>query len=76
MHYAKQPQPAFPEEHIQETSDIDGLFALLKIHPKIELIFLDLTIPGANGLQALSQLRNHYPDILVIMVLPTKLPAL
>ena len=40
-----------PEEHIQETSDIDGLFALLKIHPEIELIFLDLTIPGAFGVQ-------------------------
>jgi DNA-binding NarL/FixJ family response regulator len=46
----------------------------LKSHPEIELIFLDLTIPGANGLQALSQLRNQYPDILIIMVSANETP--
>ena len=65
-----------PEEHIKETSDIDGLFTLLANHPETELIFLDLTIPGANGLQALSQLRNRYPDILVIMVSANETPAI
>jgi DNA-binding NarL/FixJ family response regulator len=65
-----------PEEHIKETSDIDGLFALLSEHREIELVFLDLTIPGANGLQALSQLRNQYPDILVIMVSANETPRI
>jgi DNA-binding NarL/FixJ family response regulator len=65
-----------PADRIKETSDIDGLFTLLKAHPEIELIFLDLTIPGANGLQALSQLRNHYPDILIIMVSANETPSI
>jgi len=65
-----------PEQYIKETSDIDGLFSLLKSHPEIELIFLDLTIPGANGLQALSQLRNQYPDILIIMVSANETPTI
>ncbi|MBB1278035.1 MULTISPECIES: response regulator transcription factor [Pseudoalteromonas] len=65
-----------PEEYIKETSDIEGLFTLLSAHPEIELVFLDLTIPGANGLQALSQLRNQYPDILIIMVSANETPSI
>ncbi|MEI8623180.1 response regulator transcription factor [Pseudoalteromonas sp. B28] len=65
-----------PEEYIKETSDIEGLFTLLSAHPEIELVFLDLTIPSANGLQALSQLRNQYPDILIIMVSANETPSI
>jgi len=65
-----------PEEYIKETSDIESLFTLLSAHPEIELVFLDLTIPGANGLQALSQLRNQYPDILIIMVSANETPSI
>jgi DNA-binding NarL/FixJ family response regulator len=55
-------------EHIKEASTLEELFDLLREHPETELVFLDLTIPGAKGLQGLASLRNQYPDILIIMV--------
>lgn len=55
-------------EQIKEASTLDELFELLSAHPETELVFLDLTIPGAKGLQGLASLRNQYPDILIIMV--------
>ncbi len=59
---------AMADEPILEASDLDALFSALTEHPEIELVFLDLTIPGAQGLEGLARLRNQCPDILVIMV--------
>ncbi|MFC3034865.1 response regulator [Pseudoalteromonas fenneropenaei] len=55
-------------ERIREASTLMELHSLLTQHPETELLFLDLTIPGAKGLQGLAEIRNQYPDILVIMV--------
>lgn len=60
------------KDNIQECYDLASLFSLLETHPETELIFLDLNIPGAKGLQGLTQIRNQYPDILVIMVSATE----
>lgn len=59
-------------QDIDECFDLPGLFSLLEQHPETELIFLDLNIPGAKGLQGLSSLRVAYPDVLVIMVSATE----
>lgn len=64
------------EAQIRECADLEGLFELLWRHSETELVFLDLGIPGANGLQGLSQLRNQYPDVLIIMVSATEAPAI
>ncbi|WP_345868708.1 response regulator transcription factor [Shewanella algae] len=64
------------EAQIRECADLEGLFELLGRHSETELVFLDLGIPGANGLQGLSQLRNQYPDVLIIMVSATEAPAI
>ncbi|CCQ12709.1 Transcriptional regulator, LuxR family [Pseudoalteromonas luteoviolacea B = ATCC 29581] len=63
-------------EHIKEASTIDELMVLLIAHPETELVFLDLTIPGAKGLQGLANLRNQYPDILVVMVSANEDPVI
>ena len=59
-------------QDIEECFDLPNLFALLKRFPETELIFLDLSIPGAKGLQGLTDIRNAHPDILVIMVSATE----
>ncbi|MEI5639895.1 MULTISPECIES: response regulator transcription factor [unclassified Pseudoalteromonas] len=59
---------AIGNEPIKEASTLDALFEMLEQHPETELVFLDLSIPGARGLEGLARLRNQYPDILVIMV--------
>ncbi|MBS3797121.1 response regulator transcription factor [Pseudoalteromonas sp. BDTF-M6] len=67
---------AMADEPILEASDLLELFSALVAHPEIELVFLDLTIPGAQGLEGLARLRNQYPDILVIMVSANEHPSI
>ncbi len=53
---------------ILEAEDVDSLFAVIAQNPQLELVFLDLHMPGNDGFTALTQLQNHYPDVAVIMV--------
>jgi DNA-binding NarL/FixJ family response regulator len=49
---------------------------LLNIHQNIELVFLDLNMPGNHGLTGLTVLRNHYPDVLVVIVSAEERPEI
>lgn len=57
-----------PDTGILEAESVDILFEKIDQYPQLELIFLDLHMPGNDGFTALSRLQNHHPDILVIMV--------
>ncbi len=54
-----------------ETLEVDNFHDLLKavgMNNSLELVFLDLHMPGNDGFTGLTQLQNHFPDIVVIMV--------
>ena len=51
-----------------EAEDLQQTQALLRQHQEIELVFLDLSMPGNDGLTGLSQLRNEFPNTLVVIV--------
>ena len=51
-----------------EAENFGDLLNAIEQTPSIEIIFLDLHMPGNDGFSGLAQLRNHYPDIVVIMV--------
>ncbi|MGB2740738.1 MAG: response regulator transcription factor [Cognaticolwellia sp.] len=54
-----------------ETLEVDNFHDLLKevtSNSSLELVFLDLHMPGNDGFTGLTQLQNHFPDIVVIMV--------
>lgn len=53
---------------ILESENVDDLMVIIEDNPQLEIVFLDLHMPGNDGFTALSQLQNHHPDILVIMV--------
>ncbi|MBL4630876.1 MAG: response regulator transcription factor [Paraglaciecola sp.] len=55
-------------DNILESANFDETLDLLKSNPNIELVFLDLNMPGNQGLTGLTVLRNHYPDVLVVIV--------
>lgn len=59
---------SFPESHIVEASDVEELFGQVNRLSDLEIVFLDLHMPGNDGFMSLTQLKNHYPDIEVIMV--------
>lgn len=51
-----------------EADDFPQVLSLLGQHQDVELVFLDLNMPGNDGFYGLTTLRNRYPDIMVIMV--------
>ncbi|AAV82985.1 MULTISPECIES: response regulator transcription factor [Idiomarina] len=56
------------ESDIIEASSFSQLEQQLQQFPQIELVFLDLSMPGNRGLTGLSVLRSQFPDILVVIV--------
>lgn len=53
---------------ILEVASFEQLLDLLAVEAQIELVLLDLTMPGNRGLTGLTSLRSRYPDILVVIV--------
>ena len=57
-----------PEASIKEASNFDDLLVEIDKSPELEIIFLDLHMPGNDGFTGLTQLQNNHPDLIVIMV--------
>ena len=51
-----------------ETQDIDSTLAFVKEHDDLDLILLDLNMPGMSGLNGLLDLRNECPTTPVVVV--------
>ena len=51
-----------------QASSLDETLAQLEAHPDIDLVFLDVKMPGNDGLTGLSEIRSRYPDVLVVIV--------
>src|SRR6201746_664002 len=57
-----------PAAKIDEAGSFDDLTALLAQASDIDLILLDLTMPGISGFSGLIYLRAQYPAIPVVIV--------
>jgi DNA-binding NarL/FixJ family response regulator len=53
---------------IFEADSVGGLFDVLDRHPHIDLLLLDLNLPGAYGFNALAHLRGSRPELPIIVV--------
>ncbi|WP_027948066.1 response regulator [Litchfieldella anticariensis] len=58
----------FEDAVLLETQDLDSTLALTQQHEDLDLILLDLNMPGMNGLAGLIQLRNEAPTIPVVII--------
>ncbi|MCF7202564.1 response regulator transcription factor [Pseudomonas oligotrophica] len=58
----------FPDSEILETADLDSALALTQEHDDLDLVLLDLNMPGMHGLNGLINLRNEAPTIPVVIV--------
>ena len=58
----------FPGCTINECQDLDGAMAITAQNDELDLILLDLDMPGMNGLNGLIGLRNAAPTIPVVIV--------
>lgn len=58
----------FPDSEILGTADLDSALALTLEHDDLDLVLLDLNMPGMHGLNGLINLRNEAPTIPVVIV--------
>ncbi|CAG0908496.1 unnamed protein product, partial [Cyprideis torosa] len=61
-------QNEFPGCTICESDTLDGAVVLAEGEENLDLILLDLDMPGMNGMNGLISLRNAYPTIPVVIV--------
>lgn len=59
---------AYPDADIYETENLDEAVILTQLHDDLDLILLDLNMPGMNGLNGLIAMRNEFPTIPVVIV--------
>jgi len=63
-----------PHAPIIEAANFSDLLVQIEQSPALEIIFLDLHMPGNNGFTGLTQLQNNHPDLIVIMVSSDETP--
>jgi DNA-binding NarL/FixJ family response regulator len=53
---------------VHEADSLDGVLATLEREPDIDLVLLDLHMPGNHGLAGLAAVRAQYPHVAVVVV--------
>ncbi len=58
----------YPTAEILQSENLEAAAALADQHEDLDLILLDLNMPGMHGLNGLMQLRNESPTIPVVII--------
>ena len=61
-------QGRLPQFCTLEAASAATLGQALQEHPEIELVLLDLSMPGARGFSALLHVRGEYPEVPVVII--------
>lgn len=59
---------ALGDVELFEAGNLDAVLATLDAQPQIDLVLLDLHMPGNHGLAGLAAVRAQYPGVAVIVV--------
>lgn len=60
--------PHFSPLDIIESNDFDSTLAALDKHPELDILLLDLHMPGSGDLYGLIRIREAYPTLPVVVV--------
>ncbi|OMH29461.1 response regulator transcription factor [Motiliproteus sp. MSK22-1] len=58
----------FPQAELFEAQDLLSCLSIAEQHDELDMVLLDLKMPGMDGLNGLLQLRNQSPTIPVVIV--------
>ncbi|MBA4502235.1 response regulator [Marinobacterium marinum] len=61
-------ESGFPDTRTLETEDLETALSLAQEHDDLDLVLLDLNMPGMHGLNGLISLRNEAPTVPVVIV--------
>ncbi len=61
-------QRIYPQAVILEAADMPETCSMLEQHPELELVLLDLHMPGSYGFGGLVSLRNTFPTVATVMI--------
>lgn len=64
-----------PDARLCEADSVEALFALVERESNVDLLLLDLTMPGAQGFSALVHLRAMHPELPIVVVSAREEPA-
>lgn len=67
---------ALPDIVIYEADQLTRLYELVDVYSDIDLLLLDLDMPGANGFSALVHLRTLHPQLPIVIVSAHEDPSL
>ena len=59
---------AVAELSVLEAESLDGVLAALEANRDVDLVLLDLHMPGNHGLAGLAAIRAQYPEVAVVVV--------
>ena len=59
---------AVADLEVREADSLDGVLARLEAEPGIDLVLLDLHMPGNHGLAGLAAIRAQHPGVAVVVV--------
>ncbi len=54
--------------NLLEADSHNSLFSLLEKTDDVDLLLLDLKMPGSNGMSGLIQLRQQYPELAIVVI--------
>src|SRR5690242_5108012 len=66
---------AFPRAEITLAGTLDETSGAITARPDVDLVILDLDMPGMQGLAGVSALRANYPSAPLVIVSATRNPA-
>lgn len=56
------------QTHFLEASSFDGLQELVEANREVDLVLLDLHMPGVSGFAGLVYLSSHYPSVPIVII--------
>ncbi len=63
-----------PPVEIVDAHDYPSLFAQTALHADLDLALVDLNMPGFVGMQGITQYRNRFPDIPLVVLSASESP--
>lgn len=58
----------FEQSKVAETEDLETTVQYAEQHPNLDLVLLDLNMPGMDGLNGIVRMRSTFPDIPVVIL--------